>query len=80
MHVVSSGKAEQLALQKQLYRAQNESDIQTQFRTAFEKIQNAKVVVLGCPSDVGAGLLRGANVAPQAIRLALLQSHQYWAE
>ena len=36
------------------------------FRDALEKIATAKGVLVGVPSDVGAGFRRGANLGPQA--------------
>jgi agmatinase len=36
------------------------------------------VVLLGVPSDVGAGYVRGANLGPQAIRIRLLDDDPGW--
>ena len=69
----STGKAQQLALQQQLYGVQTEPEVQQRFRERLEQVATAKGVLLGIPSDVGAGFRRGANLGPQAIRLALLQ-------
>jgi agmatinase len=41
---------------------------------ALEGIVSAKAIVLGVPSDVGAGFRRGANLGPQAMRTALLEA------
>src|SRR6185295_4942732 len=53
-----------------------EDEVQQRFRERLEKIARARAVLLGIPSDVGAGFRRGANLGPQHIRLALLQRKQ----
>jgi agmatinase len=70
LYLVSTGRAEQEALQQRLYG----KDPETGFREALERIARAKVIVLGIPSDVGAGFRRGANLGPQVIRSALYAS------
>lgn len=72
IYLVSTGRAEQEALQKRLYRASNSDEVDARFREALARIPDAKAVVLGIPSDVGAGFRRGANLGPQAIRTTLL--------
>ncbi len=76
LHLVSSGRAEQIALQLRLYRAENEEEVQILFREGLERIASARVVLLGIPSDVGAGYRRGANLGPQSIRARLLDEDQ----
>ena len=46
--------------------------IQARFEAGIDKISSARAIVLGVPSDVGAGYRRGANLGPQAIRSGLL--------
>jgi len=74
LFLVSTGRAEQLALQKTIYAASNEEEVGQKWRAALAEIAAAKVLILGAPSDVGAGFLRGANMGPQAIRRALLRA------
>lgn len=69
----STGKAQQLALQQRLYGATSEQQVHDAFRKNLEKIASAKGVVLGIPSDVGAGFRRGASFGPQALRLELMK-------
>ncbi len=69
----STGKAQQLELQKRLYGVTTEEEVQKKFRERLSKIASARAVMLGIPSDVGAGFRRGANLGPQAIRLAMLE-------
>ena len=72
VYVVSTGRAEQLALQRKLYGAATEEDVIVRWREALARVKDARGVILGVPSDVGAGYRRGANLGPQEIRAALL--------
>src|SRR5580704_12022622 len=74
LYLVSTGRAEQEALQRRLYGASSEAEVNERFHLGLEAIAKARVVVLGAPSDVGAGFLRGANMGPQMIRTALLDA------
>ena len=73
IHAVSTGLAEQRAVQARLYGTADTVEIQREFRARLGRITQAKVVILGVPSDVGAGVRRGSNLAPQAIRAAMLE-------
>jgi arginase family enzyme len=72
LYVVSTGQKEQLALQRRLYDARDEAEVASKFEASLSKIEGARAILLGVPSDVGAGFLRGANLGPQAIRSTLL--------
>src|SRR3954466_3962272 len=72
LYVVSTGRAAQLEVQKHLYGTDDESQIQARFTAALDRIASARAIILGVPSDVGAGYRRGANLGPQAIRAALI--------
>jgi agmatinase len=72
LYVVSTGRAAQLEVQRHLYGVSDEASIQNRFVAALDRIANAKAIILGVPSDVGAGYRRGANLGPQAIRSALI--------
>lgn len=72
LFLVSTGREAQLALQRRLYGVEDESAVRDQFLRTLDEIPRARVAILAVPSDVGAGFLRGANVAPQAIRQELL--------
>ncbi len=71
IYVVSTGSAEQRAMQETLYGVKGDEAIRAAFERSLDRIAKARVVVLGVPSDVGAGYLRGANMGPQAIRAAM---------
>jgi agmatinase len=74
LYLVSTGREEQLALQRTLYGATTDAEVDERWRAALARIATARAVVLGIPSDVGAGFLRGANQGPQAIRSAMLRA------
>jgi agmatinase len=78
LYLVSTGKAEQERLQMKLYGAASASEVDARFREALARVPRAKAIVLGVPSDVGAGFRRGANLGPQAIRAALLAEMPSW--
>jgi agmatinase len=79
LYLVSTGKAEQQALQRRFYGASSDADITQKFLADLARIERAKVVLLGIPSDVGAGFRRGANLGPQAIRTRLLDDDPNFA-
>lgn len=72
LYVVSTGRAAQLEVQRHLYGVSDEGAIHARFLAALDRIASARAVILGVPSDVGAGYRRGANLGPQAIRSALI--------
>lgn len=73
IHLVSTGKAEQEALQRRLYGAGSEAEVSARWREDLARAPAARAVLLGIPSDVGAGFRRGANQGPAAIRARLLE-------
>lgn len=79
LYLISTGRAEQLALQRRYYDAASDEDVTRAFHDVLAGIADAKVVVLGVPSDVGAGFRRGANLGPQAMRTQLLADQPDWA-
>nr|HEX4318208.1 arginase family protein [Kofleriaceae bacterium] len=74
LYVVSTGKAEQLAVQEQLYGVRGEAAVRAAWLRGLDRVADARIVVLGVPSDVGAGFRRGANMGPQGIRGAMLKA------
>ena len=80
LYLVSTGRAEQLALQRALYRVDSDAQVEVAFRAALERIVSARATILGIPSDVGAGFMRGSNLGPQAIRTRLLEEFPDWPE
>ena len=80
IYVVSTGSAEQRVMQERLYGVRGEDAIRARFHEQLDRVASARVVVLGVPSDVGAGYLRGANMGPQAIRTGMLEAHGGWPD
>jgi arginase family enzyme len=74
VHLVSTGRAEQLALQRRLYGAETDAEVHARWLASLARIPEARAFLLAVPSDVGAGFRRGANLGPQAIRSALLDA------
>lgn len=80
LYLVSTGRAEQLALQRKLYGAATDEEVEDRFHAALARIASARAFVLGIPSDVGAGFRRGANLGPQAIRTRFVEDVPSWPE
>lgn len=80
VYVVSTGRAEQLAVQRALYGARDEAEVEARFREELSRIASARVLVLGVPSDTGAGYVRGSNLGPQAIRARMLEEDAAWPD
>jgi len=73
LYTVSTGRAEQLALQRGLYGAADAAEVEARWRQALAAVPRARVAILGIPSDCGAGLMRGAAYGPQGVRQAALR-------
>ncbi len=61
------------ALQEKLYG----NDISTAWEDGLSRIRRVKAVVIGIPSDTGAGIRKGANFGPIGIREAFLNHRTY---
>jgi agmatinase len=72
LYTVSTGRAAFEALSKRLYGVDEFKDVEGAWIKTLESVAQAKAVVLGIPSDVGAGLVRGAAYGPSALRAAWL--------
>ncbi len=73
IHTVSTGVAAQRAIQRRIYGADDDAGVVMKWHAALERLPEAELVILGVPSDVGAGFYRGASFGPQALREALLE-------
>jgi arginase family enzyme len=81
LYVVSTGRAEQQAVQRKLYDLPpgfDDATLAERHAADLARLAEARVVVLGVPSDVGAGFVRGSNVAPAAVRAAMLEADPAW--
>ena len=72
LYTVSTGRAEQLELQRALYGAADAAEVEARWRAALAGVPRARVAILGIPSDCGAGLVRGAAYGPRGVRQAVL--------
>lgn len=73
---VSSGGAEKARRQAALYGTTDAAAIAEDWRRALAAaLDDARVAILGIPSDAGAGLRRGAAAGPLALREALRARH-----
>lgn len=80
VYVVSTGKAELERLQQRLYQASGPEEVQARWRAALAAIPTARGVLMGIPSDTGAGYRRGANLGPGALRQTLLETVPDWPQ
>lgn len=80
VYLVSTGLAEQRAVQQRLYGASSDEAVRERFLENLDRIAEAKAVIVAVPSDVGAGFLRGSNMGPAGIRSALLERFPDWPE
>jgi agmatinase len=83
LYTVSTGRQAQLAVQRNIYGGTEPAEIEAAWRAALARVSSARVVILGVPSDTGAGLVRGAAYGPLALREAMLlgePSFRGWAE
>src|SRR5687767_15617288 len=78
VHLVSTGRTAQAKLQRQLYGVDSDAAVRDKFLAQLDRIPGARGVILGIPSDVGAGFVRGANLGPRVLRSALLALVPDW--
>ena len=82
VYVVSTGLKEQQHLQKSIYRTNNVQEIDQAWQDTIyhalhhqENTSQPAILLLGVPSDTGAGFTRGANLAPAELRSYILNHH-----
>ena len=76
LYLVSTGRAEQLALQRRLYAADDDAAVVARWRDSLARIAEAKAIILGVPSDVGAGFRRLGGPGAGFTRACLVDRHQ----
>lgn len=62
---------------RNLYGTDAPKEVQTAWEDSLQRIRRVETVVVGVPSDAGAGLLRGANLGPAGVREAYLAHARY---
>ncbi len=80
IYTVSTGTVEQRAIQRRVYGAQRDEDIQERWQASIRRLPEARVVLLGVPCDVGAGFMRGASFGPGSIRRELIRAESWVLE
>jgi agmatinase len=73
--LVSTGLAAQRELQRRLYGAGSDAEVEARWREDLARATTARAVLVGIPSDTGAGFRRGANLGPAALRARLVREH-----
>ena len=77
IYTVSSGREIALPLWKLIFKTTKESSVINQWQKNLHKITKAKIILIGIPSDCGAGYLRGANMGPLEIRKTLFKHKRF---
>jgi len=75
VYVVSTGLSEQRALQRAIYRVEDDDAVLPAWRSLLAQADKASLWLLGVPVDTGAGFTRGSNLAPAELRRHLI-SHE----
>lgn len=75
IYTPSTGGGYASRLLEKLYGTSDHKEVQLAFEEGLQRIRRTKSVVLGLPSDTGAGIMRGANFGPIGVREAYL--HKY---
>ncbi len=73
IHTVTTGTEAQARVQAGIYGVTTPDEVREAWLASLARLSAAKVVILGVPSDVGAGFARGAAFGPQRLRAALLE-------
>ena len=76
LFAISTGRSELEAFQSRYYasgiRGATAAEVAERWERSLEAARTAEIIILGIPSDTGAGLVRGAAFGPRALRAALL--------
>ncbi|MCB0416144.1 MAG: arginase family protein [Bdellovibrionaceae bacterium] len=73
IYTPSSGAGHAKPMQRLLYGTEVAAEAEKKWQQSLDALKAAAVVLLGVPSDTGAGVLRGANFGPLGIRHAYLK-------
>ncbi|MBX3273392.1 MAG: arginase family protein [Sandaracinaceae bacterium] len=80
IHTVTTGTEAQARLQHAIYGVEGADAVREAWLAALARLASAEVVLLGVPSDVGAGFARGASFGPGRLREALIARGAYARE
>ncbi len=76
LHTNSTGGGYALPVLKKLYGTESSKEVTDAWEESLQRIRRVEGVVLGVPSDTGAGILRGANFGPIGVREAYLTHYK----
>lgn len=75
IYSVSSGGGYAASLLHALYGTDSAPQVQSAWEDSLQRIRRVDVLLLGVPSDTGAGIMRGANFGPLGVREAYLKQY-----
>ncbi len=76
IHTHSTGGGYAANLQRMLYGTDQSKEVASKWEDTLQTIRRAEIILLGVPSDVGAGVMRGANFGPIGVREAYLSKYK----
>ncbi len=68
VYTVKTAEEKKLKVLKKLYNTDDFENAEKAWKESFNRFEESSVCILGAPSDVGAGIVRGSNWGPLAIR------------
>jgi len=77
VYTVSAGSGYAASLHKKIYGTAHKESVTRKWKTSLKKIKDAKIILIGVPSDIGAGFLRGANMGPLGLRTELYKQPSF---
>ncbi|NBV49789.1 arginase family protein [bacterium] len=78
IYTPSTGGGYAARLQQKLYGTTDPKQILAAWDEGFQKIRRVESILLGVPSDTGAGIMKGANFGPIGVREAYLEQYGSW--
>ncbi|MBM4303494.1 MAG: arginase family protein [Deltaproteobacteria bacterium] len=75
LHTNSTGGGYATPVLKKLYGTDSNKEVMAAWEESLQKLRRVEGVVFGIPSDIGAGILRGANLGPIGVRDAYLTKY-----
>ncbi|MCB9091325.1 MAG: arginase family protein [Halobacteriovoraceae bacterium] len=73
VYTVQTGADKKKKLTQAYYQTEDFNSVESLWKKSFEKLGKNKALVLGIPSDCGAGIVRGSNWGPLALRNHFLE-------
>ncbi|MEK7790948.1 MAG: arginase family protein [Deltaproteobacteria bacterium] len=77
VYTVSTGAGLASSIWKKIYKTTDFQKVTDGWKESLSKIKSSKIALIGVPSDVGAGIVRGANMGPIGLREFLYQDNSF---